>query len=404
MGQLLIRPSLNDHQVIADLVARPAAPTLRAARPPVGQLVADAHIALQRPTLAVSANEAGIPFLIDPMTPLLQSEIDPKNAWARLPFAVASKQAVQDIDLGALVEQVVQFQVDQGASRIIAPYLYAIEPADAAFSTSIRLLAATARYLDDANLPLPIVAVFCGQLQHFGRTTALDAGIRRFVTASRDHDVQTIGLCVSPLGAPTDSYSKLVGLFRMADIAAGSSIPTVAWRQGIYGPALVAAGLAGYETGIGSGEQTNIVRQASNRRAKPPTRGGGAAGIFLDQLGRSVPKRVAQVLLGSAELRAKLLCDDERCCATVSDTLDRARQHTVRSRARQLTEIADQPHRRWRLHHVAQHAQNAGKLARQANKVLEAEGVKHRVGLKNLEALGQVLTELAQADQASRSA
>lgn len=48
MAQLLIRPSLNDHQVIADLLAPPPMPTIRRSRPPIAQLVADAHIAVQR--------------------------------------------------------------------------------------------------------------------------------------------------------------------------------------------------------------------------------------------------------------------------------------------------------------------------------------------------------------------
>jgi hypothetical protein len=182
-------------------------------------------------------------------------------------------------------------------------------------------------------------------------------------------------------------------------------MPIVAWRQGIYGPALVAAGLAGCETGIGTGEQTNIVRQQANRRAKDKTkRTGGGPGTYLDQFGRSIPKPAAELLLGSNEMRPKLMCDDEGCCPTVGATLDNGRPHAVRSRARQLAELAEQPHRRWRLHSVARHAEAAATLAKQANRVLESASIKHKIGTKNLEALAQVMTELGQADQTSRSA
>ena len=161
MAQLLIRPALNDHQVIADLLAPPPMPTIRRARPPIAQLVSDAHIAVQRPTLAESANEAGIPFLVDPTTMLLQSDVDPTSTWAKLPFASACAMSLAEIDVEKLVEQVVQFQVDQGATRIIAPYLYVSEPSDPAFAMSIRLLASTAHYLRDNDVPLPLVAILC---------------------------------------------------------------------------------------------------------------------------------------------------------------------------------------------------------------------------------------------------
>jgi hypothetical protein len=405
MAQLLIRPSLNDHQVIADLLAPPATPTIRRTRPPVSQLVCDAHIATQRPTLAESANEAGIPFLVDPSTTLLQSDVDPASLWAKLPYATARPLSVDEIEVDALVEQVVQFQVDHGATRIVAPYLYAMEPGDPTFSMSIRLLASTAHFVRDNDLPLPVVAILCGQLRQFARSQTLELGVGRFMDAAEAHDVHTVGLCFSPVGAPGDSYSKLVGLFRAANRAARSPMPVVAWRQGIYGLALVAAGLAGYETGIGTGEQTNIARQQANRRAKDKSkRTGGGPGIYLDQLGRSVPKPAAELLLGINEMRPKLMCDDERCCATPGDTLDNGRPHAVRSRSRQLTELTEQPHRRWRLHSVARQADSAATLAKQANRVLEAAGIKQKVGIKNLEALAQVMTDLGQADQSSRSA
>jgi len=405
MAHLLIRPSLNDHQVIADLLAAPPLPTIRRSRPPIAQLVADAHIAVRRPTLGEAANDAGIPFLVDPMTVFLQSDVDPTSTWAKLPFASAHPLSVSDIDAEGLVEQVVQFQVEQGATRIIAPYLYASEPEDPAFAMSIRLLASTAHYVRDNDVPLPVVAILCGQLRHFASQQALNFGVGRFVDAAEAHDVHTLGLCFSPVGAPSDSYSKLVGLFRVATRATQASMPVIAWRQGIYGSALVAAGLSGYETGIGIGEQTNIARQQANRRAKDKSkRTGGGPGIYLDQFGRSIPKPAAELLLGINEMRPKLMCDDEGCCPTVADTLDNGRPHAVRSRARQLSELAEQPHRRWRLHTVARHAEAAATLAKQANRVLESAGAKQKIGTKNLEALAQVMTELGQADQISRTA
>jgi hypothetical protein len=405
VAQLLIRPSLNDHEVVADLIA-PAMASLWRSRTPIGQLVVDAHIAAVRPRFADAASEAGIPLLIDPMTQLLQSPIDPKSTWSKLPFAEARPVAAGDLDPVRLVESVIDFQVEQGATQILAPYLYAAGPSDPAFAMSIRLLAHSAHYLREADIPLPLVAVFCGQLRGFARRDAQLAGNNRFLAAARDHDASAVGLYVSPAGAPGDSYAKVAELFRLAAAVTDGGIPALAWRQGVYGPALVAAGMAGYESGIGTQEQTNVTRQASNRREKPTKkRGGGGAGIYLETLGRSVPKRVAETLFGSMEMRAKLMCDDDGCCpGGVRDTLDKGRPHAVRSRDRQLAELTEQPHRRWRIHHVEQQAHAAVTLARQSNSVLEDAGAKDRIKFRNLESLAQVLSELRQVGEMNRSA
>lgn len=195
-------------------------------------------------------------------------------------------------------------------------------------------------------------------------------------------------------------------LFQAAGRAKEHRLPVLAWRQGIYGPALVAAGLDGYECGLGTGEQTNISRRQFSR--KPQTdrdqASGGGAGIFVEPLGRSVPRRVGKVLLGDVGMRPKVMCDDEGCCPSVAATLDNNRHHAVRTRARTLTELATQPHRRWRLNHVARHASAAATLAAQANRVLETEGIKQKIKARNLEALAQVMRLLAEEQPGSRIA
>ena len=182
-------------------------------------------------------------------------------------------------------------------------------------------------------------------------------------------------------------------------------MPVVAWRQGIYGPRSSPPDWQATKRASGSvSRRTSLVSKPTVAAKDKSKRTGGGPGIYLDQLGRSVPKPTAELLLGVNEMRPKLMCDDEGCCPTVADTLDRGRSHAVRSRARQLADLAEQPHRRWRLHSVARQAQSAATLAKQANRVLQGAGVKQKIGTKNLESLAQVMTELGQADQASRSA
>lgn len=404
MSQLLIRPSVNDHVVIGDLLAPSPVPTIRRLRPPISQLVVDAHVAVQRPAFARSASEAGIPLLIDPLTPLLQCEVDPAERWVSLPFASASAVSPSALEVNRLAEEAVQHQLEMGATRIIAPYLYAAEPDDPAFAVSLRLLEATSRYVQRERLNLPLVAIFCAQSQSFSRQPALAGGIGRFTRVAAEAGFSTIGLCLSPLGAHSDSYAKLSGMIRISTAAMRSGLDIIAWRQGVYGPALAALGLDGYETGVGLSEHTNIVRLQSARRPREKRKGGPAIGLFLEPLGRSVHPRVGNCLLGSIEMRARIVCDDEGCCSDVNAMIDGRRQHAIRSRARVLAELNQQPHRRWRLHHVAQHADTAITIAKQANRVLEANGLKDRIGVKNLEALSRITRELGQAAVDDQSA
>jgi hypothetical protein len=88
----------------------------------------------------------------------------------------------------------------------------------------------------------------------------------------------------------------------------------------------------------------------------------------------------------------------------VSATLDNPRHHAVRSRARLLAQLTEQPHDRWRLNHIARDATAAVTIAKQANSVLEREKAKERIRTSNLEALAQVAGFLAEGEAGSRSA
>lgn len=174
--------------------------------------------------------------------------------------------------------------------------------------------------------------------------------------------------------------------------------PVVAWHQGIYGPGLVAAGMDGYETGIGISEQCNVAASINSRRAPAPgkvKRGGAVAGVYFEAMGRSVPRPVARALLGDLGMRAQITCDDERCCRLGhADTLEHNRHHTVRARARQLSGLDEMPQASWRLHRVARDADAAVTLITQANRILEAEGLRERIATANSSALARVADHL----------
>jgi hypothetical protein len=193
----------------------------------------------------------------------LQSSVDPEDRWVKLPFAEAEAMAPQDLRLDELIESVIEFELDQGATVIIPPYFYATSPADPWFHLTVRSIQRTAGYLQKAAIQLPLSPVLCAQLQSFSAQTTWDVGLDRFAAAALDAGASSMAICLSPAGAGTDGYGKVMRLFQAAERSKEHGLPVVAWRQGIYGPALIAAGLDGYECGLGTGEQTDIARHAS---------------------------------------------------------------------------------------------------------------------------------------------
>lgn len=404
MAELLIRPGINDHEVIQDLLAPGgAAILLPNSRPLIDRLVIDAHVALARPELAEAASAVGVGVLVDPLTPLWQGELRAKDKWAQLPFGTAEE--VDRERFGnpfvrkELTARVVSFQAEHGATAVIPPYPYVSSPSDPLFEVALDFIRGAARYMREAGIALPMIPVLCAQLQRFGSEKVWREGIDRFTQVAVDLGPESIAICLSPAGNGTDSYNKVRRLFAAARHVKQTGVRVVGWRQGVYGHGLVAAGLDGYETGIGTREQCNVAASIANRKPpKPGTKqkgGGPSVGIYIEPLRRSVSPRVGETLLGHRSLRPKVMCDDERCCPDgAASTLDQRRHHAVRSRAREMAALEAQPHVAWRLHQVAKDARAAQDLAIQANRVLTEAGIPERIGTVNMGSLAQVAEHL----------
>jgi hypothetical protein len=410
MSELAIRPAMNDNQVIADLLAPGgAAIDVGRRRPIIGRLVADAHVAAKRRDLADAARGAGIPFVVDPLTHLLQGELRADDPWAKLPFGRAELVASGSFDAANdFVKGVVSFELEHEATAVVAPYAYVAGPDDPWFEVGLRWLHETRAFMDASGVAVPMIAVLCGQLLGLGAERSWPETLDRFHSEAGAAGASAIAICLSPAGNGKDSYAKVMRLFRaaqhMRDI---SDVPVYVWRQGFFGPGLVGAGLDGYETGIGIGEQSNLKSNIASRKpprpGQPPGRG-GSAGIYLEPLGRSIKKSAAQIVLANVSMRAKLMCSDEQCCPQgVASTLDHYREHAVRSRARELAALDALPARTWRLNQIATKAEGALSLAVQTNKLLEEVDEDFRVGTVGIDSLQRVAEELRLSEGEGRA-
>ena len=411
-SELLIRPSLNDHEVISELLAPDASATLLPGdrRTPIDRVVADAHVALKRPQLARAAASAGVPYMVDPLTHFWQTDLRDNDALAALPYGSTAARPPEDfvdpLKREALIASVIEFELQHGATLIISPYLYARTPGEERFQRTLELMEATRRRMQRLGLRLPLFVILTAGHQGFSPLSTWNVGIERFARKALEVEAAGIGVSFSPT-TPKDSYGKVHAMFSaIAHIKQVSGLPVYAWRAGIYGAGLTAAGMDGYETGIATSEACDVMRSLTSRRPRGEKKkwGGNPPGIFIDVLGRSVPAQVGKLLL-SSQLKAHVVCDDERCCSDgAASTIKRPRQHAVRMRSRQLRAQDALPHVSWRLHQLAKDTTAGSTLVLQANQILEATDMKERLSSAGLDALSRVARHLLNQSSTTQAA
>lgn len=282
---------------------------------------------------------------------------------------------------------------------LIPPYLYTSKLGDAWFELNLQLLQQSVSYLEREGLDLPVVPVFAAALHEYGPQGTWRAGLDRYLATASRLDVRLVALSWSWSDPGRASYASLAHLLT-ATRHASLSTPVLGWRQGLYGLPLVAVGAAGYETGAGQGEGCHYPRFAASRRPRPVTgesgpRGGAA--IYFSTFGRSVPRRAGKVLLANPQLRGSLVCTDESlCCPDGADSMiGQWREHAVRARARELQELAAMPpSRRWRLNHVARHAERALAAVRLSNCMLRGQGATLQLPEGTYRGLARVADEI----------
>jgi len=389
VARLFIRPDRQDTHVVQDVLAPGGGPRRFADEPPVSALVIDATTAESRPEFAGAAATAGVPALIDPLTFGLQIAASPSSQFAALPYAAHASTDASSIRLDHLVSEVIEHQLNRGATGIVLPYFHIRELDDGWDVLSLRALDAAARARDAMGLHLGSMAVLSGNR----RALSSEAGLRfvdRIVSLAVDCGVDVVAVCVSPAGQPRDSYDGVARSAAVLERACATGVPTIAWRQGAYGLAFTALGADGYECGIGQGEASDIAALQGRIRTHQPLEADGdfrrpRRAVYFTSWQRSVPLRAAQVILTNPSVQGEVLCDVPGCCPTASDTVSRQRHHAVRARAHQLAELSKQPER-WRLQHLLQELKAARGAAQRANEVLERAGESYRVPLDNLTA------------------
>jgi hypothetical protein len=386
---LLVRAGRSDNRVVEELTAPAVAGVpFGGRRVPLRALVIDAPTVIAQPALREAAEAAGLPLIIDPLTNLLQDEQKPDSGWAALEFADYRPHTAahysDDAALANLVQQTFAFQLNNGASVLVPPYFYAKSPSDPWFRVQLVANRKAAEFLAGERINLQVAPVLAANLRAFGAQRSWATGVDEFLRSLMKLNVRYVPVALSSSRPQHGDTEDRLGAYLATIRHMSASSSVIAWRQGQYGLAAVAAGAAGYQTGPGTDERCDLADFSRSRRPKPPPEPGKgprmSKRIYLGRFGRSVSGRAAESLLSGGYLRGTLTCADAGCCPDgVSSMKSDWRQHAIRARARELEELQRMPDAAWRLNHVARQAERAADDARAANEILAAANIPERL-------------------------
>ncbi len=391
MAELLVRVGSSDAALVRRIFdARTTTP--RRLLP--NRIVTDAHAALTKPDIGSVARRAGVPFVVDPQTFYLQDEQHPADPWSQLPFADAARLTPADLSTknraGRLVAECLEFQLQRGASVLMPPYVHVERGTDGWVEVQAELWRQTRDFVDRQGLQLPLLAVLALGWRLLDRNLWPSAfhPLSGALTLLAPDEV---ALAASKADRGAHSDHRLVSLLSAVG-QLKQTFPVIAWQQGTLGEAAVAAGAAGYETGIGWREHCDLQTAMSQHRKPKKTDGGfSSRPVYIRALGTSIPKKTVETVMSQPRIAANLVCIDASCCFNGRDDLLRdAREHAIISRAQTLHELGEPAQPAWQWNILAQRSATALEIAELINKVTAKEQSVPKIDTSHLSAINIV--------------
>jgi len=380
MSELVIRGRHNDHRVLQELLGAGGVTLEQSQR--LRRVVVDATAVASQPLFATAAADSGKQLLVDPQTPFLEAAQHPQDTWARLPFASAARLTMADFQSpaqrDALIDGVVTFQIDHGATAIIPPYIYVTDLDGPHAQVQRDLWTRTADYLDGAGVRYPLLPVLAVSRQKVPiAAAAWRASLGNLVLSASGLTDGPIGLALSSSSA----HHSADGLHRSMTIwrHTASIARFLAWNCGDLGPLAVAIGAAGYESGLCGAERCNMPEKIQSRSGLPEP-GPRWYGAYVHTLNRSLTRSAVEDMLTVSQLHGALACPDPDCCSSGSGIVGRARrQHAARSRLEELCRLDRIGAVHWKLHRLEQQAADAAAIAGRMAKLAKKRG--YRIGV-----------------------
>lgn len=404
-AELTLRVGAADELLVRRLYGLlPGAP--RAPHRPA-RLVVDAHVSLsaQGKGLTAAAREAGVPVLIDPETYYLQDSQHAAAPWCKVPYAKAAAAApsalMSSSVQASLVEKVINYQVTNGATAVIAPYVHIERPTPGWTQVQVGLWRRTAEYVQATGLNLPVIAVVAIGWRCLHPTRGIRALADLWTALDALHPDE-VALAVSKVHAGAQPADRIAELLMLVDDLASSYPKVTMWQQGLLGEACVIQGAAGYESGIGWRDKCDL--QSRKAQSRSPSDGHpGAQPVYVRELGRGVSKRRLELARGKRRIWSRLVCPFPDCCAPAGDDLlGDARRHSVVSRARELGELDATKATRWRWNHLTLRLADGIDIAQRLNALAPSSSGLPGIDMTSLQAIYDIANARRQRSSSIR--
>jgi hypothetical protein len=348
----------------------------------------------------------GVPVLIDPQTYFLQDRQHPADPWASLPFGTAEALTASDLsdpaEVDGLIETCVTYQLDHGATQLVAPYVHVEKGYEAWADVQALIHRRLRRYIDRNALGFKIVAPVAlswSLLPVTRRASAFDVIVEGLQDLAPDEVALAASKADEGVRAWERTFDFASAISVLADVA-----PVIAWQQGALGELAVAAGAIGYETGIGWRERCKLREAAAAHRQPAVPAPIGARPTYVQRLMRSLPRPTLAAAVQHPALVAELTCLNGDCCPEGRSALTHdAREHSVLARARSLQGLASIDSPRWRWHDLEERATRGLALARRLNLLADRDDRAKHVDQRGLEAI-QVVAHAQQRRAPRRAA
>lgn len=189
--------------------------------------------------------------IIDPVTNALTYDgfLD-KPTYKELPYVPKSMLIALELKENKhrqpFVEKVIDFQVDKGASIIIAPYLFARDIDDGRFMTNLDLISTSIGYIQKKKLTQPLFGMLNIGISCIDNPRACDIVAKQYETFG----IQGFFICVENFDDRYVSYEQLIGLAQLCrTLSANHDIimSTIA----SFGQILCSIGINGFVGGVG---------------------------------------------------------------------------------------------------------------------------------------------------------
>lgn len=390
MAELLVRIGGQDEALLRRALGSADRPGLRLGP---NRVVVDAHVASTTPVIKVVTRRAGIPFLIDPQTFLLQDRQHAAHPWVKLPFAEAAASSARDLlrfeRQEQLVASCVDYQIDRGATAVIAPYVHVENAQSPWLDVQFGLWRQTRRYLDQQGVRLPLVAVAAVGWRLLGLSA--QPVMRMFLAALTRLSPDEVALAASKVHLGAHADERLVDMISVLEQLRHSGFLVLAWSQGLLGEACVAAGALGYETGLGWRESCDLSAAMTTHRRPCAADGFGTRPVYLPVMKRGIPKAtLLELQHRHQQLWRRTQCPDPDCCAVGSDILGDAREHALYSRARDLRLLSQVARSSWQWNRLEQEATAGLALADRINRAMDVTGGAEKINTVALAAVRDV--------------